>query len=120
MQHYNIINQQYNIDLPDDEPFYFNIKEDSDLKSMKDFKPIGKDSNKLKVLGSTEKWGDHMLLLSNIPKKGICTHSLAYSNSQNLCWFGPNYSRKSTKFFTKTKRGRKAGVEPKAKKALKK
>jgi hypothetical protein len=25
-----IINQQYNIDLPDDEPFYFNIKEDSE------------------------------------------------------------------------------------------
>jgi len=25
------------------------------LKSMKDFKPIGKDSNKLKVIGSTEK-----------------------------------------------------------------
>ena len=25
-----IANQQYNIDLPDDEPFYFNIKEDSE------------------------------------------------------------------------------------------
>ncbi len=94
---------------------------------MKDFKPIGKDSNKLKVIGSTEKWGDHIIDIQkkscSCPlylKKGICTHSLAYSNLQNLCWFGPNYSRKSTKFFTKTKRGRKAGVEPKAKKALKK
>ncbi len=25
-----IANQQYNIDLPDDEPFYINIKEDSE------------------------------------------------------------------------------------------
>jgi hypothetical protein len=25
-----IAKQQYNIDLPDDEPFYFNVKEDSE------------------------------------------------------------------------------------------
>jgi len=52
-------------------------------------------------------------------KKGICSHNLAYSYLLNLNWFGLGYSGKPTKFFNKTKRGRKSGREAKAKIALK-
>jgi len=44
-------------------------------------------------------------------KRAICSHSLAYSNLLNFNWFGALYSNKSAKIFTKTKRGRKAGIE---------
>ncbi len=94
------------------------------LKTIKDFIPTGKKI--FKLLSSVKKWGDHII---NVEKKScscplylkraICIHSLAYSNLLKLNWFGSSYSGKSTQFFTKTKRGRKAGAEKKAAKALK-
>ncbi len=104
--------------------FNQDIQNKASLKCIKDFEPIGKRC--FRLTGSTKLWGDHIVNQEtkscSCPiylKKGICTHSLAYSNLMNLNWFGHNYSGKPTKFFTKTKRGRKSGREAKAKTALK-
>ena len=42
-------------------------------------------------------------------KKKICVHSLAYSNLNDLNWFGSSYSGKALSFFNKAKRGAKKG-----------
>ena len=42
-------------------------------------------------------------------KKKICVHSLAWSNLNDLDWFGSGYSGKAKTFYNKAKRGAKKG-----------
>lgn len=39
----------------------------------------------------------------------ICVHSLAWSNLNDLNWFGSAYSGRAVKFYTKCKKGAKKG-----------
>lgn len=94
------------------------------LKVLEDFKPISKNQFKISKLNCS----GHNNFKIDISKKSctcpfwlkhaICSHSLAFSNLKELSWFGPAYSGKSKKFFTKCKRGRKGGRAALAKSAL--
>jgi len=104
--------------------FNGDLQKKASLTSASDFVSFGK---LFKLKSSSEKYDYHIInpekkscSCSIYLKKAICNHSLAYSNLFSLCWFGKSFSGKATKFFVKTKRGRLAGREPNAKKALNK